>query len=162
MDLGIKGKSAIVCAASKGLGRACAWSLAREGVRLTICARGEEALTRTADEIGKQFGVPVNAVVADITTPEGRAKVLAACPQPDILVSREKKRPLPELVHGVVLAQRTVVEVRVVDEIVRDVGQTERTRERHRLGCGGVDRGRAHALRTSPDTRHRRSGSSAP
>jgi len=87
MDLGIKGKSAIVCAASKGLGRACAWSLAREGVRLTICARGEEALTRTADEIGKKFGVPVNAVVADITTPEGRAKVLAACPQPDILVN---------------------------------------------------------------------------
>jgi 3-oxoacyl-[acyl-carrier protein] reductase len=87
MDLGIKGKAAIVCAASKGLGRGCARSLAREGASLTICARGEEALQRTADEIRREFGVPVNAVVADVTTPEGRAKVLAACPQPDILVN---------------------------------------------------------------------------
>jgi 3-oxoacyl-[acyl-carrier protein] reductase len=86
MDLGIKDKAAIVCAASKGLGRACAWSLAREGVRLTICARGEDALARTADELRK-FNVPVTAVAADITTPEGRAKVLAACPEPDILVN---------------------------------------------------------------------------
>jgi 3-oxoacyl-[acyl-carrier protein] reductase len=87
MDLGIKGKSAIVCAASKGLGRACAWSLAREGVSLTICARGGEDLDRTAAEIRKQFGVPVDTVAVDITTPEGRARVLAACPQPDILVN---------------------------------------------------------------------------
>ena len=87
MDLGIKGKSAIVCAASKGLGRACAWSLAREGVNLTICTRGAEALEQTAGEIRKAFGVQVNALATDITTPEGRAKVLAACPQPDILVN---------------------------------------------------------------------------
>ena len=56
MDLGIKGKTAIVCAASKGLGRGCAWSLAREGVNLTICARGEEALNATAAELHKNFG----------------------------------------------------------------------------------------------------------
>jgi 3-oxoacyl-[acyl-carrier protein] reductase len=87
MDLGIKGKTAIVCAASRGLGRGCARSLAREGVSLTICARGKEALDRTADEIRHEFGVPVNAIVADVTTPEGRAKLLAACPQPDILVN---------------------------------------------------------------------------
>jgi 3-oxoacyl-[acyl-carrier protein] reductase len=87
MDLGIKGKQAIVCAASKGLGRACAWSLAREGVDVTICARGEETLNRTAEEIRKAFGVEVNAVAADVAAPEGRAKVLAACPQPDILVN---------------------------------------------------------------------------
>src|SRR5262249_23286271 len=84
MDLGIRGKSAIVCAASKGLGKACARSLAREGVNVTICARGEDALRETADEIGKAFGVRVDAVVA---TAEGRAKLLAACPQPDILVN---------------------------------------------------------------------------
>src|SRR5262245_12627524 len=87
MDLGIRGKSAIVCAASKGLGKACARSLAREGVNVTICARGEDALRETADEIGKAFGVRVDAVVADVATPEGRAKLLAACPQPDILVN---------------------------------------------------------------------------
>jgi len=87
MDLGIKGKTALVCAASKGLGRACAWSLAREGVNLTICARGDEALRQTADEIRKNFGVQVAAVAADVTAADGRAKLLAACPQPDILVT---------------------------------------------------------------------------
>jgi 3-oxoacyl-[acyl-carrier protein] reductase len=87
MDLGIKGKTAIVCAASKGLGRACAWSLAREGVDLTICARGKEALELTAADIRKAFGVRVNALALDVTTPEGRAQLLAACPQPDILVN---------------------------------------------------------------------------
>ncbi len=87
MDLGIKGKTAIVCAASKGLGRACAWSLAREGVDLTICARGKEALEQTAGEIRKAFGVKVTALALDVTTPDGRAQLLAACPQPDILVN---------------------------------------------------------------------------
>jgi 3-oxoacyl-[acyl-carrier protein] reductase len=87
MDLGIRGKNAIVCAASKGLGRGCAWSLAREGVNLTICARGKEALEKTAHEIRQACGVPVNAIATDITTTAGRAAVLAACPQPDILVN---------------------------------------------------------------------------
>lgn len=87
MDLGIRGKQAIVCAASKGLGRGCAWSLAREGVNLTICARGKETLEQTADEIRNAFAVQVNAIATDITTPEGRSAVLAACPQPDILVN---------------------------------------------------------------------------
>jgi 3-oxoacyl-[acyl-carrier protein] reductase len=87
VDLGIRGKTAIVCAASKGLGRACAWSLAREGVEITICARGGEALRQTAEEIRKAFGAKVTAVAADVATPEGRAKLLAACPQPDILVN---------------------------------------------------------------------------
>jgi 3-oxoacyl-[acyl-carrier protein] reductase len=87
MDLGIRGKNAIVCAASKGLGRGCAWSLAREGVNLTICARGKEALEKTADEIRQACGVQVNVIATDITTTAGRAAVLAACPQPDILVN---------------------------------------------------------------------------
>jgi len=87
MDLGIKGRTAIVCAASKGLGRACAWSLAREGVELTICARGKEALEQTAGEIRKAFGVKVSALALDVTTAEGRAGLLAACPQPDILIN---------------------------------------------------------------------------
>jgi 3-oxoacyl-[acyl-carrier protein] reductase len=87
MDLGIKGKSAIVCAASKGLGRACAISLGREGVDLVIVARTRETLEATAAEIRKETGVKVTAIAADITTPEGRAQALAACPQPDILIN---------------------------------------------------------------------------
>ena len=87
MDLGIRGKTALVCAASKGLGRACAMSLAREGVRLVITARGRDALEATADEIRKACGVEVQAVAGDITTDEGRRAALAACPAPDILVN---------------------------------------------------------------------------
>jgi len=87
MDLGIEGKTALVCAASKGLGKGCAMSLAREGVSLVITARGQEALEATAEEIRKATGAKVAAVAGDITTPEGRALALKACPQPDILVN---------------------------------------------------------------------------
>ena len=86
MDLGIRGKTALVCAASKGLGKGCAASLAREGVNLVITARGKEALDATADELRK-LGVKVTAVAGDITTPAGREAALAACPSPDILVN---------------------------------------------------------------------------
>jgi 3-oxoacyl-[acyl-carrier protein] reductase len=86
MDLGIKGKSAIVCAASKGLGKGCAEALAREGVDVTICARGADALNATAQELSA-FGVKVTPVVCDVTTEEGRKALLAACPSPDILVN---------------------------------------------------------------------------
>ncbi len=87
MDLGINGKTAIVCAASKGLGRACAESLAREGVDVTICARTVETLEATAEEIRALGGGAVTAIACDITTEEGRAAVLDACPNPDILVN---------------------------------------------------------------------------
>ena len=87
MDLGIKGKKAIVCAASKGLGRACAMSLAREGVELVITARTRETLEATAAEIRAATGAKVTVVAGDITTEEGRAAALAACPEPDILVN---------------------------------------------------------------------------
>jgi 3-oxoacyl-[acyl-carrier protein] reductase len=87
MDLGIRGKTALVCAASKGLGKGCATSLAREGVNLVITARGRDALEATAEEIRKATGANVTAVIGDITTPEGRAQALAACPRPDILVN---------------------------------------------------------------------------
>ena len=87
MDLGIRGKTALVCAASKGLGRGCAISLAREGVRLVITARGRDALEKTAAEIREQCGVEVITVAGDITTEEGKRAALAACPAPDILVT---------------------------------------------------------------------------
>ena len=87
MDLGIRGKTALVCAASKGLGKGCATSLAREGVNLVITARGAEALEATASELQKKYGVKITPVAGDITTPEGRAAALKACPAPDILVN---------------------------------------------------------------------------
>ncbi len=87
MDLGIEGKKALVCAASKGLGRACAWSLAREGAEVTIVARGAGPLEETAAEIRNATGSPVQVVACDITTDAGRQAALALCPQPDILVN---------------------------------------------------------------------------
>jgi 3-oxoacyl-[acyl-carrier protein] reductase len=87
MKLGIEGKSALVCASSKGLGRACALSLAREGVRVTMSARGADALEAAAEAIRQETGAPIVTVVADVTTEQGRARLLEACPQPDILVN---------------------------------------------------------------------------
>ncbi|PWC50460.1 SDR family oxidoreductase [Azospirillum sp. TSA6c] len=87
MDLGISGRRAIVCAASKGLGRACAFALAREGVHVTLTARNADALEATADEIRKATGVTVTTAAGDISTEEGRAAALAACPEPDILIN---------------------------------------------------------------------------
>lgn len=87
MDLGISGRKAIVCAASKGLGRACAMSLGREGVELVINARTAETLEATAEDIRKETGAKVTAVACDITSEAGRDRVLAACPEPDILVN---------------------------------------------------------------------------
>ncbi|MCH6577875.1 MAG: SDR family NAD(P)-dependent oxidoreductase, partial [Proteobacteria bacterium] len=87
MDFGIEGRTALVCAASKGLGRGCAMALAGEGVKLVINARNPGPLEGTAEEIRGRTGVEVTAVAGDITTEEGRAAVLAACPRPDILVN---------------------------------------------------------------------------
>ncbi|KAA0581345.1 SDR family oxidoreductase [Azospirillum sp. B21] len=87
MDLGIAGRRAIVCAASKGLGRACAFALAREGVHVTLTARSADALEATAEEIRRATGATVATAPGDITTEEGRAAALAACPEPDILIN---------------------------------------------------------------------------
>ncbi|MGJ7522228.1 SDR family oxidoreductase [Variovorax sp. LT1P1] len=87
MDLGLSTRTALVCGASKGLGLGCAQSLAREGVAVTIVARGAEALEAAAAAIRAATGATVTAVAADITTPAGRAAALAACPAPDILVT---------------------------------------------------------------------------
>jgi len=94
MDLGIKGRKAIVCAASKGLGKACAVSLARAGVELVINSRSPETLEATAREIADLTGVSVTAVAADISTAAGQKLVLEACPTPDILVNNNGGPPL--------------------------------------------------------------------
>ncbi len=87
MDLGIAGKKALVCAASKGLGKGCALALAQDGAELVILARGKEALEATAAEIRTKTGAKVTTVACDITTPDGRKAALAACPRPDILIN---------------------------------------------------------------------------
>ena len=87
MNLGIDGKWALVCAASKGLGKGCATALVKEGVNVVITARGAEALEATAAELRALGGAEVRTVAGDITTPAGRAAALAACPQVDILIN---------------------------------------------------------------------------
>jgi 3-oxoacyl-[acyl-carrier protein] reductase len=87
MDLGIAGKRAIVCASSKGLGRGCAEALAREGVDVVVNGRNRAEVEATAEAIRQETGVKVDAVTADVATEEGRAAILAACPEPDILVN---------------------------------------------------------------------------
>ena len=87
MDLGIRDRQALLCGASRGLGRACALAVAKEGVHVTIVARTRDVLERTAADIRVATGVRVTAVAADITTAEGRAAALAACPEPDILLN---------------------------------------------------------------------------
>lgn len=86
MDLGIRGRKAIVNGGSAGMGKEAALALAREGVELCISARGAERLEATAREIREQTGVRVTTVAADHSTDEGRRRILAACPEPDILV----------------------------------------------------------------------------
>ena len=87
MDLGIKGRRALVCASSKGLGRGCAEALAAEGVDLVLNARGSEALEATASAIRAGYGVDVTAVAADITSEAGQAEALSAAGPIDILVT---------------------------------------------------------------------------
>jgi 3-oxoacyl-[acyl-carrier protein] reductase len=94
VDLGIRGRKALLSGASRGLGRACALALAQEGVELTIVARGRDALEKAAAEIRAATGTKVMPVAGDITTAQGRSAALAACPEPDILLNNADA-PLP-------------------------------------------------------------------
>lgn len=93
MDLGLKGRTAIVCASSRGLGKACALSLAREGVAVVINGRDEKVLNAAREEIMKATGASVTAVAADVSTREGQDALLAACPEPDILINNNGGPP---------------------------------------------------------------------
>ena len=93
MELGLRGKKAIVCASSRGLGRGCAEALAKEGVSLVINGINKDTAKRTAQEIAESFNVDVEAVVADLDLPEGRAALLEACSDPDILVNNNGGPP---------------------------------------------------------------------
>ena len=119
MDLGISGKKAIVCASSRGLGKACAMSLGRAGAAVTINGRDETVLAATADEIVRATGAEVTAVAADVGTPEGQAKLLDACPAPDILVNNNGGPPFRDfreidrkaMLEGVTMNMVTPIEL---------------------------------------------------
>jgi 3-oxoacyl-[acyl-carrier protein] reductase len=100
MDLGIAGRKAIVCASSKGLGRACATALAEAGCDIVINGRSAETLRPVADDLTKRFGVRVTSVAGDLGTAEARAALLAACPEPDILVNNNGGPP-PKDIYAV-------------------------------------------------------------
>lgn len=93
MDLGIAGRTAIVCASSRGLGRACATSLARAGCHVVINGRDAAVLNATADAIRAETGAKITPVVADVGTPAGQAALFAAAPEPDILVNNNAGPP---------------------------------------------------------------------
>jgi 3-oxoacyl-[acyl-carrier protein] reductase len=94
MDLGIRGRTAIVCASSQGLGKGCAQALAEAGVALVINGRNPALLEQTAREIRQAWSVPVTPVLADVSTAEGQAALLEACPTPDILINNNAGPPL--------------------------------------------------------------------
>ncbi|MGE3708462.1 MAG: SDR family oxidoreductase [Hyphomicrobiaceae bacterium] len=97
MDLGIKGRTAVVCASSRGLGRACAEALAAEGVNVIINGLDADRLATTLKEMQSTYDVDVNGVQADITTREGRKKLLGVCADPDILINNNKG-PAPKAI----------------------------------------------------------------
>ena len=106
MDLGIRGKKAIVCASSRGLGKGCALALAEAGCDLVVNGRDAEALARTAAEIRDRFNVSVTEVSGDVADPAVQKRMLAACPQPDILVNNNggpPYRPFSELDREAIL-----------------------------------------------------------
>ena len=125
MDLGIRGRKAIVCASSQGLGRGCALALAEAGVSLVINGRNRALLDRTAEEIRQAAHVEVTPVVADVSTREGHEALLAACPTPDILVNNNGGPPFRDfreldrqaMLAGVTMNMVTPIELiqRVID-----------------------------------------------
>ncbi len=113
MNLGIRGRKAIVCASSRGLGKACAMALAQDGVDLVVNGRNAEVLEATSEEIRKATGARVTAVAADVSTPEGQAALLDACPDPDILINNNGGPPLRDF--------RTLERAQMIDGVVQNM-----------------------------------------
>ena len=119
MDLGISGRKAIVCASSRGLGKACARALAEAGCEVVINGRDEKALAATADEIGKATGAKVIPVAADVASAQGQQALFAACPEPDILVNNNGGPPVrdfreltrQQMIDGVVANMVVAIEL---------------------------------------------------
>ena len=128
MDLGIAGRTAIICASSRGLGRACAIALAESGCSVIINGRNEEKLAATADEIREKTGVQVTTIAGDVSSRDIQDKILAACPAPDILVNNNggpppndfRKLDRSSILEGVAQNMVTPIELiqRVIDGMV--------------------------------------------
>jgi 3-oxoacyl-[acyl-carrier protein] reductase len=124
MDLGIAGRKAIVCASSRGLGKACALALAQAGCEVVINGRDAKMLEATAAEIAKATGAKVTSVAADVATPDGQKALLAACPQPDILINNNAGPPLRdfrELSRDMMIAGVTanmIVAVELIQKVI--------------------------------------------
>jgi 3-oxoacyl-[acyl-carrier protein] reductase len=125
MDLGIRGRTAIVCASSQGLGKGCAHALAEAGVNLVINGRNQALLEQTARELRQAWSVSVTPVLADVSTTEGQAALLMACPTPDILVNNNGGPPVRNfreldrqaMLNGVTMNMITPIELiqKVID-----------------------------------------------
>jgi 3-oxoacyl-[acyl-carrier protein] reductase len=128
MDLGIAGRKAIVCASSRGLGRACAKALAEAGCEVVINGRDRDRLAGTAEELRKATGAKITPVAADVASAEGQKALLAACPQPDILVNNNAGPPFRDfreldrqkMMDGVIANMIVAVELiqKVIDPMV--------------------------------------------
>ncbi|EFO30822.1 short-chain dehydrogenase/reductase SDR [Roseibium sp. TrichSKD4] len=119
MDLGLKGKKALVCASSRGLGKGCADALAEAGCTVTLNGRDAAVLAELAGALSEKHGVDVNFVAADVSSPEGQQALLDACPSPDILVNNNGGPPRrdyseldrPAILDGVVQNMVTPIEL---------------------------------------------------
>ncbi|MEI7805641.1 MAG: SDR family oxidoreductase [Hyphomicrobiales bacterium] len=129
MDLGIAGRKAIVCASSRGLGRACARALAEAGCEVTLNGRDPKKLEAAAAEIRNITGAKIVTVAADVSTAEGQAALLAACPQPDILVNNNSGPPMrdfreltrAQMIDGVIA--NMVVAVELIQKVIDPMAQ---------------------------------------
>ena len=129
MDLGIAGRKAIVCASSRGLGKGCAHALAEAGCEVVINGRDPKKLEAAAAEIAKATGATIIPVAADVATPEGQAALLAACPQPDILVNNNAGPPLrdfreltrQQMIDGVIA--NMVVAIELIQKVIDSMSQ---------------------------------------
>jgi 3-oxoacyl-[acyl-carrier protein] reductase len=129
MDLGIAGRKAIVCASSRGLGKACARALAEAGCEVVINGRDGKTLEATAAEIAKATGAKVTAVVADVATPDGQKALFAACPSPDVLVNNNAGPPFrdfreltrQQMIDGV--TANMVVAIELIQKVIEPMSQ---------------------------------------
>jgi 3-oxoacyl-[acyl-carrier protein] reductase len=128
MDLGIAGRKAIVCASSRGLGRACAKALAAAGCEVVINGRNQEHLAATAADLHQATGAKIIPVAADVASPEGQKALFAACPEPDILVNNNAGPPFRDfreldrqkMLDGVIANMIVAVELtqRAIDPMI--------------------------------------------
>jgi 3-oxoacyl-[acyl-carrier protein] reductase len=128
MDFGIAGRKAIVCASSKGLGRACAKALAEAGCEVVVNGRNRDAVEAAAADIRQATGANVRAVAADVASPDGQQALFAACPQPDILVNNNAGPPFrdfreltrQQIIDGVIANMAAAIELtqKAIDPMV--------------------------------------------